>query len=64
MISEMFPGRDINKNNRREYKEKVECAKLTFASSNENTFRIYFTRNNTFFFILYFYLIILFNLDA
>lgn len=64
MISEMFTGRDINKNKRRKYKEKIEYTKLTFASSNENMFRIYFTRNNTFFFVLYFYLIILFNLDA
>lgn len=64
MISEMSPARDINKNKRRKYKEKVERTKSTFASSNKNMFGIYFTRNNTLFFIHYFHLIILFDLDA
>lgn len=64
MISEMSPARDINENERRKYKEKVEFTKLTFASSNKNMFRIYFTRNNALSFILYFCLIIFFNLDA
>ena len=64
MISKMSPGRDINKNKRRKYKEKVERTKSTFASSNKNMFRIYFTRNNTLFFIHYFHLVILFDLDA
>lgn len=56
MISEMSPGRDINENE--------HLRTLTFASSNKNMFRIYFTRNNALSFIPYFCLVILFNLDA